>query len=89
MSDAQAKPEAGRDAAPSHATFTVLINNKEFQTSAHVMTGAQIKELGGLPADYELYEVRGKESVPVGNDQEVRIHERIQFRAIPAGTFGT
>jgi len=82
--------ESTPKSATSKAGFTVIINNREFQTSEHVLTGSQIKALGGFPADYELYELRGNsnESVPVGNDQEVHIHERIQFRAIPAGTFG-
>ena len=51
-------------------------------------TGAQIKALAEIPNDYELWEVKGDETVPVGNEQEVHIHEGQHFRAIPAGTFG-
>ncbi len=69
-------------------TFTITVNNQPFETSAHQLTGAQIKSLAGVPADYELFEVRGSETVPVPNDQVVHIREKQEFRAIPAGTFG-
>lgn len=72
----------------THHSFTILVNNQSFQTSEHELTGTQIKSLAGVPADYELFEVRGAETVPVANDQKVHLHERAEFRAIPAGTFG-
>jgi hypothetical protein len=49
----------------------------------------EIKNLAAVPADYELFEVKGDQTVPVGNDQEVKIHDHLHFRAIPSGTFGT
>ena len=72
----------------SQATFSVCVNNQEFQTKEHQLTGAQIKSLAGVPANYELFEVKGDQTVPVGNEQTVQIHNKIHFRAIPAGTFG-
>lgn len=69
-------------------TFTIFVNNNEFQTSAHELTGSQIKQLAAVPADYELFEVRGEQTVPIGNDQTVHIHDKMHFRAIPPGTFG-
>ena len=70
-------------------TFTILVNNQPFETSAHQLTGAEIKSLAGVPADYELFEVHGGSNpVPVPNDQVVHIHEKQEFRAIPAGTLG-
>jgi hypothetical protein len=69
-------------------TFTFFVNNQPFQTPEHTLTGNQIKGLAGLPGDYELYEVRGHETVPVSPTEEVHIHEGAHFRAIPAGTFG-
>jgi hypothetical protein len=70
-------------------TFTVFVNNNEFQTSEHDLTGTQIKELASVPPDYELFEVKGDHTVPVGNEQAVEIHNNLHFRAIPAGTFGS
>ena len=75
-------------ASPHPHEFTVIINNQPFRTSEHTLTGLQIKALAGLPGDYELFLIRGAESVPVTNDEKTHIHEGIEFRAIPAGTFG-
>ena len=72
-----------------HPTFTIFVNNNPFSTHEHRLTGAQIKNLAKVPNDYEFFEVRGDQTIPVGNDQEVQIHEKLHFRAIPAGTFGT
>ncbi len=69
--------------------FTIFVNNKEFHTSEHELTGSQIKELAKVPSDYELFEVKGDQTIPVGNDQGVHIHNDLHFRAIPAGTFGS
>jgi multiubiquitin len=76
-------------ATSTHPTFRVFVNNNPFTTDEHTLTGARIKELAKVPADYELFEVRGDQTVPVGNDQPVQIHNNMHFRAIPAGTFGT
>jgi hypothetical protein len=69
-------------------TISIFINNTEFQTEQEKMTGAQIKTLAGVPADYELFEVQGDHTVAVGNEQVVQLHPKLHFRAIPAGTFG-
>lgn len=68
--------------------FTIFVNNKPIETTEQKLTGSQIKELGQVPADYELFEVKGDHTVPVGNEQKVEIHNNQHFRAIPAGTFG-
>ena len=68
--------------------FTIFVNNKPIETSEHRLTGSAIKQLANVPADYELFEVKGDHTVPVGNEQTVEIHNNQHFRAIPAGTFG-
>lgn len=71
---------------PRHTA--IVVNGQEFATEAKELTGLQIKSLAGIPPDYELFAVHGDKSVPVANDEIVHLHERAQFRAIPAGTFG-
>ena len=66
----------------------IFVNNNEIQTDERSLTGAAIKSLATVPADYELFEVRGNHTVPIGNEQLVHIHQSQHFRAIPAGTFG-
>ncbi len=68
--------------------LTIFVNNQPFKTSKHELTGAQIKALAGVPADYELFEVKGDQTVSIGDSQEVHIHNDLHFRAIPSGTFG-
>lgn len=68
--------------------FTIFVNNQPFKTDKQELTGAQIKTLAGVPADYELFEVQGDKTVPIGDTQEVHIHNGLHFRAIPSGTFG-
>lgn len=70
------------------ATFTFYVNNQEYATADQVLTGARIKELTGVPPDYELFQVRGSETVPVGNEETIHMHEKLHFRAIPICTFG-
>ena len=81
MTDEHAKDKA-------HPQFTIFVNNVEFTTSDHELTGSQIKALAGVPGDYELFQVKGDQTVPIGNEEVVHIHNKIHFRAIPAGTFG-
>ncbi len=69
--------------------ITIFVNNKPIETEKEELTGGQIKELAGVPADYELFEVKGNHTVPVGNEEKVKVHNNQHFRAIPAGTFGS
>lgn len=68
--------------------FTIFVNNQPAKTAEHELTGAQIKSLAGIPPDYELFQVKGTNTVPVGNEELIHVHEKQHFRAIPAGTFG-
>jgi hypothetical protein len=68
--------------------ITIFVNNQPLKTAEHELTGAQIKDLAGVPPDYELFRVEGQRSFPVPNDERVHLHEGEHFRAIPSGTFG-
>ena len=66
----------------------IFVNNHQLRTTANALTGSQIKQLAGVPADYELFEVKGDKTTPVGNDHLVPLENGMHFRAIPSGTFG-
>ena len=68
--------------------ITFFVNNQPVVTTLRELSGTAIKELAKTPSDYELYEVRGNETVRIGDNQVVQIHEKEKFRAIPPGTFG-
>ena len=74
--------------SPENKEVTFFVNNQPIVTAQRELSGAAIKELAKIPVDYELYEVRGSETVRIGDAQIVHIHEKEQFRAIPPGTFG-
>ncbi len=77
-----------KDKEKERPLFTIFVNNVAFTTHEHELTGTQIKALASIPSEYELFQVKGDHTVPVGNEEVVHIHEKMHFRAIPAGTFG-
>ena len=66
----ESSPTGATPSAAPHL-FTITVNNNPYQTAAHMLTGAQIKALANIPADYELFEIQGAETIPVTSDQEV------------------
>jgi hypothetical protein len=85
---AQEKSSGDGEKRNPKPTFTIFVNNNSVEVAEHELSGAAIKSRAGVPADYELFEVKGDKTEPVGNDQVVHIHNNAHFRAIPAGTFG-
>lgn len=67
--------------------FVEIDRNKqvkvEFETD-HV-TGSQIKQKAGVPADYELARVDGNRRIAVGDDQVIEIKNGEHFIAVPSG----
>lgn len=82
------KDKEKKDKEKKDKQFTIFVNNVAFTTNERELTGAQIKALAEVPADYELFQVKGDQTVPIGNEQVVHINNNDHFRAIPAGTFG-
>jgi len=69
--------------------FKFFVNNNEFTTNEHELSGSAIKAIAGIPPDYELYEVKADNKTDtVGDTTKVKIHNGLHFRAIPPGTFG-
>lgn len=68
--------------------ITIFVNNVSFTTQERKLSGAQIKALAGVPSDYELFQVKGDQTLPIGAEQVVHLENNDHFRAIPAGTFG-
>lgn len=67
---------------------TVSVNERPVVFHRHKATGAQIKAAAveqGVPIqqDFALFEVKGPGRLkPVGDDDEVALHPRQQFRAV-------
>ncbi len=61
----------------------ILVNNRPVRVPK-VTTGSAIKTAAGVPADYQLFRVKGHEEIPIGDDQRVEVHEHERFAATPS-----
>ena len=68
----------------------IFINDKGYFAPKPVMTGAEIKQLGNVPRDYQLFEeVPGKpDDLLIPDGQEVRLMSGDKFHGIPPGNLG-
>jgi hypothetical protein len=61
----------------------ISVNNRPVRVPK-VTTGSAIKTAAGVPADYQLFRVKGHEEIPVGDAQRVEVHEHERFAATPS-----
>jgi hypothetical protein len=61
----------------------ILVNNKAVSVPKHT-TGAEIKSRAGVPAAFELFEVKGNKEEPVADDDKVTVKEGDRFIASPS-----
>jgi hypothetical protein len=61
----------------------ILVNNRPVRVPK-VTTGSGIKTAAGVPADYQLFRVKGHEEIPVGDEERVEVHEHERFAATPS-----
>jgi len=76
---------ADRQASAPTATpssVIILVNQREVTLPGPEATGSQIKAAAGVPADFQLFRVRGERLDPVGDEEVVRIHHHERFRAV-------
>lgn len=70
--------------------IVIFINDQRFQAPARVMTGAEIKRLGGVPAGNRLYreEPGAHPDTPIPDDTTVELKSGQKFYDLPPGTVG-
>jgi hypothetical protein len=64
------------------AEVEILVNNRPVRVP-RVTTGAGIKEAAKLPADYQLFEIRGHEEIPVDDHDPIEVRNGERFAATP------
>ncbi|MGO8862264.1 MAG: hypothetical protein ACLQRH_16070 [Acidimicrobiales bacterium] len=47
------------------------------------VTGAAIKEAAHIDLTFDLYRIEGGDEIPVGNDEEIKVHHDAKFVATP------
>jgi hypothetical protein len=61
----------------------ILVNNKPVRVPKKT-SGAEIKQLAGVPETFQLFIVRGDHEVPVADDEHLTVHHRERFIASPS-----
>ena len=71
------------NAPQTGAEVKITIDNKQFTIHRGSHTVAQLKQLAGIPAAYELEEILQGKLVPLGDDQHVLIKGGEHFVSHP------
>jgi hypothetical protein len=67
----------------------IFIDGKEFKVEMEFLNGAQIKALGGVPSDYQLFLEQKGEDRPISDAQSIKLENGMHFFAVPPATFGS
>lgn len=66
-------------------TVEIQIDNKFYKSTKNPMTGAELKSLAGIAANYDLWKkVPGKDDHRVKNDESVVLKKGDQFYSAPS-----
>ena len=69
------------------AKVTITVNTISYTFDTRKVTGLEIKNKAGLPANSELYRKEGDHLSPqIGNDQTIEIHDGEEFVDFPPTT---
>jgi len=74
----------------THVKINIRINQRHYKVEVEEMSGAQLKELAGIPAANLLFrEVRGPgDDEQISDATVVHLHNGDEFYDMPPGNFG-
>jgi hypothetical protein len=74
----------------THLHINIFINGKKFVAPKPMMTGAEIKQLGEIPQDYQLFlETPGPEpDKGIRDDENVELKSGMRFFGVVPGNLG-
>jgi hypothetical protein len=83
-------PQTATTGEEKRHDFTIFIDAVRYTVDKTSMTGAEIKALAHLDAQYQLYleEHGDRPDKPIRNDEAVAIRNDLHFYAIPPATMG-
>lgn len=67
---------------------TIFINDVAHVVKQDHLNGAQLRALGGIESDYQLFLEQLGDDIPVPNDKSVKIEDQQHFYSLPPATFG-
>lgn len=70
--------------------INIFINDKKFVAPKQVMSGAELKALGGIPAEYQLFleEPGPKPDRGVRDNEQVELKRGMRFFGVVPGNLG-
>ena len=66
----------------------IFIGSNEYEVESDHLTGAQIKTLGNVPTDYQLFLEQPGDDQPVADATSIKLKNGMHFYGVPAATFG-
>jgi hypothetical protein len=67
---------------------TIFINDVAHIVKQDHLNGAQLRALGGIESDYQLFLEQPGDDIPIPNDKSVKIEDQQHFYSLPPATFG-
>ena len=71
------------DAKPKPVRTVVIVVNGKDVTVPTKVTGAEIKAAAGVPADFDLFRIKGRKEIPIGHDEQITVTKGDKFVASP------
>jgi len=81
--DVPHRNDAPHEERPSSVRITVIVQNR-YSFDARRVTGRQIRETAGVPADFALYRRARGGNEPIADDEQVELHGGDHFFARPS-----
>lgn len=80
----------GDEHRDEHGRIPIFIDDVRRFAPKPEMTGAELKELGEVPQDYQLFrEVQGPDpDIGIRDDETVRLRPGMRFQGVVPGTLG-
>jgi hypothetical protein len=60
----------------------IEVNYRRLRVPRHV-TGSAIKAAAHIDPTFDLYQIKGEEEIPIGDEEEIEVHEGAKFVATP------
>lgn len=74
-----------KDKPSENKPVEIHIDNKAYKAPKNPITGYELKELGGVPANYDLWKkVPGKDDDRIKDDQSVQLKNGDHFYSAPS-----
>jgi hypothetical protein len=70
------------------APIKIFIGTVEYTVTTPGLSGAQIKTLGEIPSDYQLFLEQPGDDLPIQDGNSINLTSGMHFYGLPAATFG-